>query len=280
VTDLVAQVRRHLLDIPDLVAEASYYFTPGSAPLDPTFNGSGGKGAVYRIPISPEIFDLLDSRDKALDDLMLNRTAIDWEDGDGRKVVGERLRRLGVLPSLGLWVSLAYAELQDLGRNPRDCCPARSHTIAGETAWLTEYAAEIVELHDDFARDIELLWTELRRACRIRKEYVPSCPQCSTDRHRNYLEGVYGSDEDAAPAWWRCRACGFNAVRDAEIKRVAALQPRMTLRQIASLLRLPLRTLHNWRTQGRFSSDSRGLYELEHVKRAAQSVGREVGATA
>jgi hypothetical protein len=276
-TELVAQVRRHLADIPDLVAEASYYLTPGSAPIDPT--GKHGT-TVFKIPISSEIFDLLDDRDKALDDVMLNRTAIDWEDGDGRKVVGERLRRLGVLPSLGLWVSLVHAELEDLQRDPQPCCPARNHTIAGETAWLAEWAETIVELHPDFPRDIELLWTELRRACRIRREYVPSCPQCSTDRHRNFLEGVYGSDEDVAPAWWRCPACGFTAVRDAEIKRVAALQPRMTLRQIAGLLQLPLRTLHFWRSKNRFQPDSRGLYELEHVKRAAVSAGRKLDATA
>src|SRR5215216_3041467 len=164
VTDLVAQVRRHLADIPNLMVEASHYLTPGSAPLDPTFK-SQGKGSVYKIPITPEIFDLLDERDKALDDVMLNRFG-----GD---------RRLGVLPTLGLWVSLAYAELEDLGRGPHECCPARRHTISGETAWLSEYAEDIVELHDDFARDIELLWIELRKACRVRREYVPKCPQCN-----------------------------------------------------------------------------------------------------
>ena len=266
--DLVAQVRRHLAEIPELVAEASHYLTPGSAPKDPEARHGA---AVYRIPIVPEIVDLLDERDKALEDVMFNRTSIGWEDGAGRKVIDPRLRRLGVLPTLGLWVALVYAELDDLGRDPRPCCPARSHTIAGEVAWLAEWAEAVVELHSDFPRDIELLWVELRRACRIRPEYIPQCPKCG---YR--LEGVYGSESDKEAAWYRCTGCPKTFVMDAELKRLALTQPRMTLRQIASLLQLPLRTLHHWRATKRFLPDSRGLYELEHVRRAALTAGREI----
>src|SRR5215207_967150 len=251
-SDEATQVRRYLNDIPELIVEASHYLTPGTAPIDPT---SVRGTAIFRIPIVPEIFDLLDTNDKALDDIMLNRSG------------GER--RLGVLPTLGLWVSLVHDELEDLGTAVRECCPARAHTVAGEAGWLSEYAERILVLHPDFYRDIEQLWTELRRACRIRKEYVPKCPYCD---HR--IEGVYGSADAEYPAWYRCTGCSKNWIHEAELKRLGATQPRMTLRQIAAWLNIPLRTLHNWRSAGRFTTDGRGFAEVEHVKRAAQSVGR------
>lgn len=268
-SDEIAQVRRHLNEIPELVLEASHYLTPGSAPLDPTFKGNG-KGSIYKIPIVPEIVDLLDESDKGLDDVMLNRSYGGFADAridDFR--INNAQRRLGVLPTLGLWVSLAYAELEDMGQAPRNCCPARAHTLAGECAWLNEYAEPIVELHPEFVREIELLWLELRKACRIRKEYVPKCPQCE-----GRIEGVFGSEDDLYPAWWRCTKCPKTWVHDAEVQRMARTQPRMTLRQIASWLNIPLRTLHNWRTAGRFQADSRGLYEISHVESAARNVGR------
>lgn len=269
-SDEIAQVRRHLNEIPELITEVSYYLEPGSAPIDPT---SSHGTTVFRIPITPEIFDLLDERDKELDDVMLNRSARDqwWEDGSGKKISEPaRLRRLGVLPTLGLWVQLAWAELDDMGLAPRECCPPRQHTVAGEAGWLNEYADPIVELHSDFPRDIELLWLELRKACRIRKEYVPKCPNCG---HR--IEGVYGAETDEYPAWWRCTGCPKTWVHDAEVKRLFLTQPPMTLRQISGLLEIPLRTLHNWRSARRFSPNSRGLYELSHVQAAAEAVGRE-----
>ena len=55
-------------------------------------------------------------------------------------------------------------------------------------------------------------------------------------------------------------------------------QPPLTLRQISSLLDLPLRTLYNWETEGRFlpvRRNSRGgkLYEVEHIRRAVEKSG-------
>lgn len=271
VTELVAQVRRHLAEIPDLVVEASHYRTPGSAPMDPTFGGKKGKGSAYRILIDPEIFDLLDDNDKALDDVMLNRYPADWiwEDGAGRKVVEPaRQRRLGVLPTLGLWVSLAYAELEDLGRGPVGCCPARRHTISGETAWLAEYAPDIIELHGDFARDIELLWADLRRACRIRREYIPKCNKCG-----NRIEAVMDGD---SPAWWRCTGCPQTWVHDAEVQRLALTRPPMTLIEMATFLGKSVRDLYRLRDDSRFvpvgrSKRGGALYEVEQVRRAVQS---------
>jgi predicted site-specific integrase-resolvase len=48
----------------------------------------------------------------------------------------------------------------------------------------------------------------------------------------------------------------------------------MTLRQISTMIEVPLRTLQRWWKDGRFSGGP--LFELEHVKRAAETVGREV----
>lgn len=245
-------MRRHLADIPDLVTEASHYLTPGSAPKDPDARHGT---TMHRIPIVAEIADLLDLREKDVDGITLNRAG-----GD---------RRLGVLPTLGLWVSLTYTELEDLGHQPRECCPHRSHTLTGEAGWLSEYAEIICELHSDFAHDISLLWTELRKACRIRREYQPRCPHCN-----NHIQGVYGDTEDQAPAWWRCTACGKTWVHDAEMQRLAMTQPRMTIPQTAKLLGIAVRTLYNWRNLGRFTADSHGKVDLEHVRRAAEKIGR------
>lgn len=269
-TEQLAQLRRYLNEIPELYEEAAHYLEPGSAPIDPL----GKRGAtIFRIPISPEIFDLLDLRDKALDDVMLNRSAgseLIWEDSAGRKVVEPVSRRLGVLPTLGLWVSLVWAELDDLGQEPRECCPARSHSVAGEAGWLCEYVQPILELHPDFFRDIELLHAELRKACRVRREYVPTCPVCATATKRNRIEAVYG--EDGTPAWWRCTSCPKTWVHDAEVQRLARTQPKMTLRQIAIWLNIPYSTLQRWRKDKRFITDSRGLAEVDHVLRVADKM--------
>lgn len=265
-------MRRHLADIPNLVAEAQHYLTPGSAPLDPT-NQTKGKGSVYKIPIVAEIYDLLDLREKNREDVTDNRKYAGFARAEAEDFhINNGQRRLGVLPTLGLWVSLSWAELDDLGHQPRECCLPKQHTITGETNWLSDYAEQIIELHSDFPRDIEQLWTELRKACRIRREYVPTCPICATATTRWRVEAVYG--DDGEPAWWRCTGCAKTWVRDAEVKRFALTQPKMTLGNIASWLGLPLRTLHNWRTQGRFTTDHRGLAEVEHVKRAAEAAGR------
>jgi len=247
-TDLLTQVRAHLADIPALVAEAEHYITPGSAPADPDARHAT---TIFKIPIVPEVFDLLDGREKDVEEPGLNRMA------------GER--RLGVLPTLALWVALAYAEIEDRGERPRVCCPPRRHTIVGESGWLYEYAAHILDFNDDFAADIAKLHRELQRACRVRQEYVPKCPQC-----RWRVEPVY-SDGTTGPAYWRCTGCTKTWVHDAEVARLALTQPKMTLRQISSMLNIPLRTLYNWRNQGRFSGGP--LFEVDHVRRAAERVG-------
>ena len=265
--DELTQVRSYLADIPALHAEASHYKTPGSAPIDPT---SVRGSTIFRIPIVPAIVDLLDIREKDLEDATENRKYAGFTRAEAEDFhINNGERRLGVLPTLGQWVALAYAEFEDLGRRPRVCCPARCHTVAGESDWLIEYAEPILELHPDFLRDIERLWAELRKACRVRREYIPKCPFCNWR-----VEAIYGDDEAEGPAWWRCTGCAKTWVRDAEVKRFALTQPRMTLRQIATWLGIPLRTLHNWRNQGRFTTDGRGLAEVSHVENAAKRAGR------
>jgi transposase-like protein len=249
----ITQLRRYLADIPTLMAEAQHYITPGTAPQDPDARHST---TIYRIPIVAEIVDLLDKRAKDVDEHSDNRNN------------GER--RLGILPTLGLWVSLTFVELEDTGHSPRICCPSRRHTVVGECDWLSEYAEPILQLHPDFYTEIETIWKELRQACRVRREYTPRC-----NHFNNPVEAIHGNDNDG-PAWWRCTGCSRTWVHDAEVQRLALTQPPMTLRQIATLLGLPLRTLHNWRSQGRFTTDSRGKTEVEHVKRAARTIGREV----
>lgn len=275
---LLKKVWKFLAEIPGLYYEARHYLIPGSAPIDPTTSVRGA--SVYRIPISADIFDLLDLRDKDVGDVIGIRSGVIWQDGAGRRVVEPAQRRLGVLPTLGLWVSLVWAELDDLGRTPRECCPAREHTVAGEAGWLHEYAHEIVELHPDFPREIELLYGELRKACRVRREYVPTCPACATATRRSRVEAIYG-DDASAPAWWRCTACEKTWVADAEVRRFALTQPPMTLREMANFLDLPLRDLYRIRDAQRLvpvgrSGRGGGLYEVEQVRRAVEKVGKNV----
>jgi transposase-like protein len=168
---------------------------------------------------------------------------------------------------------LVWAELDDQGCTPRICCPDRKHTVAGEAGWLYEQAHTIMELHPDFYREIELLHSELRKACRVRREYVPTCPACATATRRNRVEAIYGDDPDS-PAWWRCTACEKTWVADAEVRRFALTQPKMKLREIASWLSIPYSTLQRWRTLKYFTTDSRGYVEVEHVRRAADNFGR------
>lgn len=255
------QVRRELADIPDLMVEASHYVIPGSAPADPEARASTGIPS-HRLVIAPDIVDLLDPREKDMEPDSITENRFDGH------------RRIGVPPTITMWCQLLYVELEDIGTPAKPCCPRDQHTLARECTWLSDHAADAARLHDDFTAEIHSMWTDLRRACRITQPYIPVCTACG---HR--LEGQYadGESTDISPAWWRCTGCGNTVQHEAEIRRMALTQPPLTLRQLTSLLNIPLRTLYRWESEGRFlpvKRNSRGgkLYEVEHVRRAREKM--------
>lgn len=248
-------------DILDLMVEVQHHWIPGSAPVDPDARqGEGIKS--HRSVITEQVVDLLDFREKDMepDDLAENFVDGEW--------------RLGVFPTLAMWVSLVHVELVDLGENPAECCPdARHHTLAGEIAWLDRYADRVLDLHDDFERQIRSIRQALRTACRTTDAFQPTCTKCGNDMDPQYAEGESG---DIAPPWWVCTACGWTVIHDAEVRRLALTQPPMTLRQIHRITHIPLRTLHNWRAEKRFlpiGKSKRGgdLFDLALIERAAKS---------
>lgn len=262
---LVALVRGWLGEIPDLMVEVQHYVTPGSAPVDPDARqGSGVKS--HRMVLVPDVVDLLDVREKNLDP-----DDVGWLN----RIDGQR--RVGVFPTLSMWVSLVHGEMIDLDEDPSDCCPPRAHTLAGEVAWLSQYADRAVALHNDFAPEMRQIRNDLRTACRVVEPFVPQCPKCGW-----WMEGQWPDDEvdaEKAPPWWKCSGCGWTITHDAEVRRLAALQPPMTLRQMATMTGVSHRTLLRWEADKRFlpvGENSRGvkLYEVDHIKRTVEKTDR------
>ena len=252
------RVRRQLTDIPDLMVEVALYLTTGSLPPDP--DARHGTNNPARIPIVAAVTDLLDVRSKRFSD----------EDEGVRDLELDRKagsRRLGVLPTLGLWVSMVHAELEDLGTPARECCPPRQHTVAGEVGWLMEQLDRVLELHNDFAEDVDWLWTDLRKACRLRPPLPLTCATCGFA-----LEGM---DSDA---WFRCTGCPRTWRMDAELRRLGATQPGMPLSQVSRLLEVPVKTLHDWKSRGWILPvGKRGatfLFEVEKVQQVRDNMAR------
>lgn len=260
--DLLERVREWLAEIPELYAMLPMYRAPGSLPPDPearraTTNPSRPNAVL-------EVVALADERDKPHSD---GEVGVRDTDLDSR--AGER--RQGILPTLGMWVSMVSAELIDLGEDVDECCPAHEHTIAGEAAWLVKYAERALELHDDFAEDIAWMHRDLRKAVGERDPLDFYCPKCGW-----LIEPVDGA------AWFRCTGCPQTWRLDAEIRRLGATQPDMSLRECARRLNRPLATLREWASRGKILPVGRRgqvfLYDLERVREYADTrLSRAVG---
>lgn len=257
---LVDAVRTQLADIPKLYTQLPRFILPGSKPPDPNTPRASSNPA--RPPVTLDVIDLRDTRLKPNADDEFGERDLELDQMAG-------YRRLGVLPTLGLWVSMVAAELTDQGEDVEDCCPPHQHTIGGECDWLYDWTDLILEQHPDFADDINWIHKDLRQAVgeSNRKPYHPRCPWC-----RDKIEG----EGETGTEWFRCLGCGRTWTFAAEIRRLAATQPPMTLRQCSEAMRRPLKTLQRWAAELRFlpvgERNGVKVYDLEIIKRAAASV--------
>jgi predicted RNA-binding Zn-ribbon protein involved in translation (DUF1610 family) len=239
-------VARMLGEIPELFALLPLYGLPGSTPPDP--DARRGTSSPAKPPTVLDVVDLLDTREKPQAD-----------DGERDVELDKRAgyRRLGILPTLGLWVSMVAAELDDMDEPVEVCCPDRQHTVAGECAWLTTHLDRILELHPDFPEDVEWMWRDLRRVVGERDPLTFYCPKC----------GWRIEPQDDA-TWFRCTGCPQTWRMDAEIRRLGATQ-ELTLKQIASMRGLALKTLHDWSARGWIAPIGRSargfLYDIARV---------------
>jgi hypothetical protein len=253
---LLVQVRQHLADIPDLMAQLAHFRTPGSAPPDP--DARRGTSSPSRPTVVLSVVDLEDTRWKPNADQPGERTA------ELDRQIGER--RQGVLPTLSLWVMLADSDMNDGGMHPT---PApEPPTVTTECGWLHEHVEWIVGQYADFAPEISDIHRDLSRGCRIRPPLPLNCSMC----------GWRVVPADETESWYRCTGCEKTWRMDAELRRLGATQS-MTLKEAERALGVPLRTLYNWEAEGRFMPVGRRgnakLYDPEHLKRARDRVAGE-----
>lgn len=247
-----------LTRIPDLAAEQPLYLLPGTRPADPT--SWRGKGSPARPPVTLDVIDTTDTRLKDTGDLT-PAEAFSYDQRD----------RLGVLPYLGLWVSLVMDELIDCGIQPDVCCPLNNgdtitHTVTGETRWLLRYLDQILDLHPDFADDVHRIYRQLQQGVGERDPFALKCDRCT-----------WPVDPQDGASWFKCSGCGKQWTLVGEIKRLAGMQPNMPLRKIATILGRSLGTLQKWAIEGRFLPVGRQgqtfLYDLERVRTVADQFG-------
>lgn len=240
------QVREQLAEIPDLMAEVSYYIEPGSAPIDP--DARHRHGNLAKLPLVAAVADLLDERQKDL---------TDPEDLPANRKNGER--RLGVLRTLGLWVSLIHPELEDTEGETAVCCPGREHTISGECSWLIQHLDFTMGLHPDFGCDISAIWRDLRNQTRT----VDAGPlRCLIETCGWPVEEMSGG------AWYRCTGCRRSWSR-LELHKLHEQQKPKTLSEIAALTQIPLSTLKDWAKRRWIKPavrDGKSLYSLTKVQ--------------
>lgn len=260
--DPIIRVREQLTAIPELYTQAAMHRQPGSTPPDPDQRRATSNPS--RPTVRLDVVDLLDER---------NKTRADDETGQRDpeldKLAG--YRRLGVLPTLGLWVAMVQVELEDSGQQVAVCCPTRTHTAAGECSWLLTHAETVLELHRDFAKDVDWIYQDLLRACGVRPDHPVSCRACG-DR-------VEGHDKNA---WFQCVGCGRSWLFDAEMARIGKAAAGdglgLTLRQMAVELGLAESTLYKLWKLRRVLPQGVGvrgvrLFQVEHVRRAAEKYG-------
>jgi predicted RNA-binding Zn-ribbon protein involved in translation (DUF1610 family) len=279
VIDPSVRVRQQLADIPDLYTQLQLFKIPGSAPPDP--DARKGSTNPSRPTVRLEVVDLLDertekagsdepvTRDLELDKLAGSSVSREQAKTGQPLAYGRIERRLGILPTLGLWVMMCRTEMLDQHLTaPRCCEDSDGHTVAGECSWLLDHVDWILEWHKDFAEDINVMHQDLQRVCGIRREKPIPCRACGGK--------VEGRDNNA---WFLCLGCGKSWLWEAELARMNAAGSKMrTLAQIADEKHLSLKMLKNM-ARTRFlptGHDRKGvaLYDADVVERAVKNMGK------
>jgi hypothetical protein len=240
-----------LTQIPDLYAQAHMALTPGNIPSDDTRHATSNPS---RPTVRLDIVDLLDTR--------LTKTNSD-EPGTRDPELDRKAnaRRLGILGTLWLWVTLIDCELADSNQPvqpPND-------NIASVCSWLITHLNWTLDMHPDIANDIDWMHRDLQHATGNTPPKPVPCRNCGGH--------VNGHDNNS---WYQCSGCGQSWIADAELVRIGATATRMmTLRQLAAVLEIPLKTLKNaagtrFLPTGR-NTHGTNLYDIDTVRRAQET---------
>ena len=229
-------IRQALSELADLCALLPEALTsgPGGAPRIHA-------GPSATVPLRLDVLQLLDVRDRT-----------GWLDGmeycDPEKV--------GVLPYLWGWC-------RDLEATALDECPAaipalpEYPTLSSVTNWLISQLDWITGTAQwpDFEWGVLHVHRAVRAAVKHLREAGPAvpCSRCGA----GHLEVLPGRK-----AAWRCTVCGHEVTIQA-----------VTLRQAASLIGVPLRTLYRWDARRMITAvcdeQGRRWWDLGDIRRAA-----------
>lgn len=246
---------------------------PDQMALLPLLLHSSGGGSADGLrtvpgPRTPNVavMDLLDTRVKLDGEVdMAGLAEIDRMAGDNRQ---------GVLPELWLWAVLIEAERFDADPQLPPELPDEP-TIANLCGWLLDGIAWVAEQQwsEELDHDLRRIGSAVRGMLQERDEYRPKHTEA----------GGCGWPFEARDnrTWYRCTGCGKVVDHWAEMRRVMAVQ-RVTLRQAAELTAIPLDTLRRWKKAGVITpalnrgQGRSGLYDLDTLRRAAETLGRAV----
>ena len=304
---LLAELRRHLAEIPELYVLLPLFTQPGSGTGEPPPGGNPS-----RPPLNLDTIDLLDIREKPNAELFrrdsdLDRRDWQWQDRAGRLVTEPGRRRQGVLPVLTSWVRVFDEELDHSeGYQPpwarEACCGActieyadhsdlvgccvgslRPHpwsvrTVVGECSFLAQHVdwAAKQQWFDELVADVKRVRRDLQGVTGERDEVVDlPCTLCGWQMRGM---GDYDADRGRHP-WYQCTGCDKAITTQAELDRVQRkARDVVTLRYAATEVDRPLSTLKEWRQQGLIQPvgrDSRGsLYSLASITKVKASVKR------
>lgn len=247
-----------LAALPDAYAMLNLFRLPGSQPAD---TGSRQRTTLdHRTLLNLAVLDLTDEREKP--DTAPVRTAADLA---ADKLAGER--RQGILPTLGLWVRLADAEMCDEGHRHDE--PHPNPTVRTECDWLTghldwigeqPWANEITDEIADMLRDCQSVAGDL--------DQVKDRLYCLNDRCGWPVEEVDG-------AYYRCTGCG-RAWGRLELHRMAERKKPKPLGECARLANVGERTLRRYKAEGRLHVAARSgttdLYDIDQVMQATMNL--------
>jgi hypothetical protein len=238
----LSETRKHLGELPDLFAQLSHFWEPGSSPKDPD-QRRGKSNPAHRSVVNLDVLDLTDVREKA--NAEPTRTDYDLDRRAGA-------RRQGVLPTLASWSRLVDSELWDAGIEHEE--QAAEATVSGECGYLLRHMtwigqqAWLNELHDD----VEWLRKDLRRAIGDfdRPTLRLVCPQC-------------GSPSELINVKWL--ACSLSDRHDTSVDDLEGQyrrKPPMTTSEVCREFRVSSAQLWQWKTRRKITPIPREGREL------------------
>lgn len=145
----------------------------------------------------------------------------------------------GLVAMLESWTRLAEAEMLDDGQEPEPL--TTPPTVATECDWLLRNIVWVLEQQwvTELADDLAKADKAVKAALRERPEYLPRCDRCGWR-----LEAKDGG------SWYSCTGCRRVIDHWAELKRLAEIQPPMTIKELATAVDVPMETVKGWVKSG------------------------------